>query len=68
MNDFITIFKVLWLCLTVYMLVKDSIIAHLAIKAFLDTGALEEKVKKIPSTISLRVVNVILSLGILYYM
>jgi len=68
MNDFITLFKILWLCLTVYMLVKDSIIAHLAIKAFLDTGALEEKVKKIPSTISLRVVNVVLALAIVYYL
>jgi len=68
MNDFITLFKILWLCLTVYMLVKDSILAHLAIKAFLDTGALEEKVKGIPSTIGLRVVNVVVSLAIVYYL
>lgn len=70
MNEFITILKVLWLCLTVYVLVKDSIVAYITVIGFLNTGNSEigDKVKKIPSNIGLRVVNVVLSSAILYYM
>jgi len=69
MNEFITILKVLWLCIIIYFLVKDSILAYIAVKVFLKTGdsEIEKIVQKIPNNIALRVVNVVLFLTLEYF-
>jgi hypothetical protein len=68
MDPFIAwLIALLWLCVTVYFLVKDAILAYLTIKAFLTTAALANKVEEIPHQIALRIVNVILATAILAY-
>ena len=68
MNHFILVVKILWLCLTVYFLVKDIILAYITVQTFLKTSELGNLVEKIPNNIALRVVNVILAITIFIYM
>jgi len=65
MEHFISLMKVLWLCLTVYFLVKDAIISYMIFKTFFKTGEMSVNAAAIPNKIAFRVVNVILAVAIL---
>lgn len=65
MLDIIFILKVLWLCLVVYVFVKDIVLDYLTIKVFLATAEHRDKVEKIPSRLAMRTVNVVVALIIL---
>jgi hypothetical protein len=67
MNHFILVVKILWLCLTVYFLVKDTILAYITVQTFLKTAELRNRIEKIPNNIALCVVNVVLAIAILIY-
>lgn len=67
MISIIFILKALWLCFTVYFLIKDSIMGYITVQTFLTTAGCRELAEKVPGNIAMRVVNVVLSLIIFFY-